>query len=134
MNILKTFFWICLLKSKRILECVEVIVLIVSLNYIGIRHFSSLSEAHTNEIYLTAGMEQLFFIEQSYYRENSKYFDPTDYKPGLNWSWMNDHEWEIRLDDALFWIIVSTDLNNDGRIGVWAMDQTSPVLTNLSDD
>lgn len=134
MNILKTFFWISLLKSKRIVEFIEVIMLIVSLNYIGIRHFSSLSKSHIKELHLRAGMEQLYLIEQCYYGIYGTYFDPRSANWGLNWSWMDYHDWQIRLDSSAFWIVVSTDLNNDGRIGVWAMDQTSPVLTNLSDD
>ena len=134
MNILKAFFWISLLKSKRIFECIELIMLIFCLNYIGIWHFSILSKSRIKELHLRAGMEQLYLIEQHYYGIYGKYFDPKNTNWGLNWSWMDYHDWQIRLDDSAFWIIVSTDLNNDGRIGIWAMDQTSPVLTNLLDD
>ncbi|MEE3235554.1 MAG: hypothetical protein VX294_15435 [Candidatus Latescibacterota bacterium] len=122
------------MNSRKIFEYTEVITLIVFLSYMGLQHFTSLSEPRIKQLQLEAGMEQLYLLEQSYYRESGKYFDPTDPKFGLNWSWMDNHEWEIRLGDALFRIVVSTDLNSDGRVGIWAMDQTSPMLTNLSDD
>ncbi len=134
MNILKIFFWSSLMKNRKGFEYTEIGILIVFLSYLGLQYFTQISESHIREIELRAGMEQLYLIEQSYYELYGKYFDPTDPNFGLNWSWMDHHEWEIRLDDSVFWIIVSTDLNSDGRIGIWAMDQTSPILTNLSDD
>ena len=122
------------MKNRKIFECVEAFALAILLIYLGFQHFTVLSESHIKQLHLKFGMEQLYLIEQRYYADYGTYFDPTDDSWGLNWSWMDYHDWEIRLDDSLFWIVVSSDLNNDGRIGIWAMDQTSPVLTNLSDD
>jgi len=133
-NILITFFWSSLMKKRKGFEYTEICMLVVFLSYLGLQYFTVLSESYIKEIELRAGMEQLYLIEQSYYGVYGKYFDPTDPSFGLNWPWMDHHEWEVRLDDSVFWIVVSTDLNSDGRIGIWAMDQTSPVLTNLSDD
>jgi hypothetical protein len=122
------------MKRTKGFEYAEVGILIVFLSYLGLQYFTVLSDSRIKEIQLRTGMEQLYLIEQSYYGVYGKYFDPTDSNSGFSWSWMDHHEWEIRLDNSVFWIVVSTDLNSDGRIGIWAMDQTSPLLTNLSDD
>ena len=122
------------MKRTKGFEYAEVGILIVFLSYLGLQYFTVLSDSRIKEIQLRTGMEQLYLIEQSYYGVYGKYFDPTDSNSGFNWSWMDHHEWEIRLDNSVFWIVVSTDLNSDGRIGIWAMDQTSPLLTSLSDD
>ena len=47
---------------------------------------------------------------------------------------MDHYEWEARIGAEEFWIVVRADLDGDGQVGAWAIDDESPQVRSLTDD
>ncbi|MEC7226397.1 MAG: hypothetical protein VXY00_07500 [Candidatus Latescibacterota bacterium] len=120
--------------SKRAGMWIEVLLLVAALGVLGVWHFSQLSPEHERYIALEAGLEQLYWMELAHYKAHGRYFDPTDSREGLDWTWTDQYDWEVRIGAEKFWFVVRADLNRDGRMGAWVMDQEGPQMRNLMDD
>lgn len=120
--------------SKRVWLWIEIVLIVASLSVLGMWHFSQLSPEQERYIALKGGLEQLYLMEIAHYRAHGRYFDPTDPREGLDWPWIDQYDWELRIDDEKFWFIVRADLNGDGRTGAWVLNQQGPEMRNLMDD
>ena len=120
--------------SKRVGLWIEIVLIVSSIGVLGMWHFSQLSPEQERYIALKGGLEQLYLMEIAHYRAHGRYFDPTDPREGLDWPWIDQYDWELRIDDEKFWFIVRADLNGDGRTGAWVLNQQGPEMRNLMDD
>lgn len=120
--------------SKRASTWVELLLIVAALGVLGIWHFSQLSPQQARYIALEAGLEQLYMMQMAHYREHGRYFDPTDPREGLDWPWIEEYDWEVRIGAEQFWFVVRADLDGDGRTGAWVIDQQGPPMRNLMDD
>ncbi|MFT5090993.1 MAG: hypothetical protein ACI906_005336 [Candidatus Latescibacterota bacterium] len=106
----------------------------LALAILGALHFSQVTPEQARQIELEAGLEQLYLLERAHYEQHGRYFDPTDPQEGLDWPWMQGYEWEVRLGAETFWLVVRADLDADGRVGAWVIDQESSQIRSLMDD
>ena len=120
--------------SKRVGLWIEIVLIVAALGVLGMWHFSQLSLEEERYIALEGGLEQLYWMEIAHYGVHGRYFDPTDPREGLDWPWINQYDWEVRIDGEKFWFVVRADLNGDGRTGAWVLDQQEPEMRNLMDD
>jgi hypothetical protein len=110
------------------------LIIVLALAVLGTLHFSQVTPEQARQIELEAGLEQLYLLEQAHYEKHGRYFDPTDPQEGLAWPWMQGYEWEVRLGAETFWLVVRADLDGDGRVGAWVIDQEGAQIRNLMDD
>ena len=120
--------------SKRVGLWTEIVLIVAALSVLGIWHFSQLSLEQERHIALEGGLEQLYWLEIAHYGAHGRYFDPTDPREGLDWPWIDQYDWEVRIDEEKFWFVVRADLNGDGRMGAWVIDKQGPEMRNLMDD
>ena len=120
--------------SERVGMWIEVLLLVAALGVLGLLHFAQLSPEQERYIALEAGLEQLYWMELAHYKTHGRYFDPTDSREGLDWPWIDQYDWEVRIGAEKFWLVVRADLNRDGRTGAWVIDQEGPQMRNLMDD
>ncbi len=120
--------------SKRVGLWTEIVLIVAALSVLGIWHFSQLSLEQERHIALEGGLEQLYWLEIAHYGAHGRYFDPTDPREGLDWPWIDQYDWEVRIDEEKFWFVVRADLNGDGRTGAWVIDKQGPEMRNLMDD
>jgi hypothetical protein len=73
-------------------------------------------------------------MEQAHFEQYGRYFDPTDSSAGLDWQWMDRHEWDFRASESGFWLIARADLDGDGAAGVWGVDHRGPQMRRLMED
>ncbi len=112
----------------------ELTLVAVVLGVLGAWHFSQVTPEQARQIELEAGLEQLYLLERAHFKEYARYFDPTDPRDGVDWPWMQGYEWEVRLGPETFWLVVHADLDADGRVGAWVIDQQGVQIRNLMDD
>ena len=112
----------------------ETSFLILLLLGISAYNFSQLPSEEQREIELEAGLEQLYFLEQIFYQTHQRYFDPTDPASGLGWKWMEAYQWGCQAGPNGFWIRVQADLDSDGAMGIWRIDQKGPTIHRLIPD
>ena len=120
--------------SKRVGLWTDIVLIVAALGVLGMWHFSQLSPEQERYIALEGGLEQLYWMEIAHYVAHGRYFDPTDPREGLDWSWIDQYDWEVRIDEEKFWFVVRADLNGDGRTGAWVIDKQGPEMRNLMDD
>lgn len=113
---------------------VELGLLVLALVVLGAIHFSQITPEQQREIELEAGLEQLYLIEQAHFARHDRYFDPTDLVEGLDWKWMEAYEWEFKAGKDSFWLVAKADLDGDGQIGIWGVDDRGPQARRLMDD
>ncbi len=113
---------------------VELVMLVLVILILGTAYFSRMTPEERRLIELEAGLEQLYLLEGAHHAEHGRYFDPTDSADGLAWHWMEHYEWEARIGAEEFWIVVRADLDGDGQVGAWAIDDESPQVRSLTDD
>ncbi len=122
------------MASGRIVHWLEIGAILIALGVLGGLHYAKLSPEQVRYIALEAGLEQLYLLEQAHFETHGRYFDPTDPSEGLEWPWMDEYDWEVRIGLETFWFVVRADLDGDGRVGAWALDQQGPQMRNLMDD
>ncbi|MFC1526740.1 hypothetical protein ACFL6X_08035 [Candidatus Latescibacterota bacterium] len=115
----------------RTLEIVAIATILVAL---GIVRFSRLSPAQAREADLRAGMEQLYQLEADHFRQHRRYFDPQSKERGAYLQWMEGYNCEIRWSATSFVVLIRADLDGDGEMGTWRIDQTAPDVVRLSED
>ena len=109
-------------------------VMILLLVGLGIARFSGLTSEQRQEIELEAGLEQLYWVELGYQAEHGRFFDLTEPGQLLGWEWMDAYEWDARIRPDSFWIAAQADLNGDGQVGMWVIDERAPVVHRLAPD
>ena len=112
----------------------EIGLMAVVLIGLGILRFSRLTEEEQLVIELEASLEQLFHMEADHFRKHKQYFDPAtpEYRQYL--PWLDQYDCEVRADKRGFAVIARADLDGDGQIGVWRIDESGPVVKRLVAD
>ena len=113
---------------------VELALLVMALVILGAIHFSQITPQQQREVELEAGLEQLYMMEQAHFVRHDRYFDPTDPAEGLEWKWMEAYEWEFKAGKSSFWLVAKADLDGDGQIGIWGVDDRGPQARRLMED
>ena len=113
---------------------VTLVLLVLALLILGIAHSSRLTPEDRRLIELEAGLEQLYLLEEAHFAKYGRYLDPTDPEEGLDWKWMDGFEWEARIGAEDFWLVVRADLDQDGQVGAWVIDDENPQVRRLTDD
>lgn len=116
------------------LKYLEIGVIVLILIGLGIVRFSRLTPAQEREVDLRAGMEQLYQQEADHFARQKRYFDPAspEYRPYLRW--MDEFQHVVRWDGASFAVTVQADLDGDGEMGVWRVDDGGPEVKLLVED
>ncbi len=113
-------------KPHAWVPAAEMAALLLALAGLGVMHFSRLSPAEQARVDLEAGMEQVYRLELDFHTENGRYIDPTDPAEGLEWAWVDRYRWEFSATADSFTAEVRADLDEDGDVGVWVIDQRTP--------
>jgi hypothetical protein len=113
---------------------VELGLMLLGLMLLGIQHFSQVTPVERRQLELEATLDQLYQMEVAHFAQRQRYFDPRDPAEGLEWKWLEQYDWEVRLEQKGFWIVVRADLDEDGQVGVWTIDDRGPKIQQLVDD
>ena len=112
----------------------EILLLLLVLIGLGVVEYSRITLEQRREIELITGLEQLGQLEAAYFREHSRYFDPTDPSVGLDWKWIDEFHLDVEVREAAFRIDVRADLDGDGKAGIWRIDHEGPMVRQLVAD
>ena len=112
----------------------EIALIVLVLVGLGIVKFSSLTPAQQREVEIRAGLEQLSHLEADHFQKHRRYFDPAapEYRAYLRW--MDEYACDVRGEATGFTVVLRADLDGDGQLGVWRVDETSPEVRRLVDD
>jgi len=119
---------------SRLHPYLELAVLVLALIFLGAFHFSQVTLEQQREIELEAGFEQLYLMEMVHFEQHGRYFDPTDPREGLEWQWMDGYKWDFRISGERFWLVARADLNGDGQVGAWGIDDRGPQVQRMMQD
>ena len=121
-------------RSVPLFRLVEIGLILLFLAGVGIVKFSKLTEEEERVIELEASLEQLYALETDHFRRHKRYFDPEapEYRDYL--AWLDEYECEVRVHTRGFTVIAKADLDGDGDVGVWGIDQSSGVPQVLVSD
>ena len=120
--------------SSRWYRVLELMLILIVLVILGGAYFSRITPEQRRQIELEAGLEQIYQFERGCFYYYGQYLDPTDELMGLNWPWMKNYSWDVRMQGDRFWIAASADLDGDGEKGIWVIDEKSPVVHQLVED
>jgi hypothetical protein len=74
---------------------------------------------------LETSLEQVCSLEQVYFQQHHRYFDPADTTQGMPAHWLRGYRWEAKAGPHSFWVLVRADLDQDGEEGIWRVDEQS---------
>ncbi len=111
----------------------ELALLAVVLVVLGIVHFSQLTPQRQHQLELQVGLEQLYHLEEAHFEEHGSYFNPAASEKGLQWAWMRQYTWDVRLWADGFRIMAQGDLDGDGEPGMW-VDSEDSVPRQVGED
>lgn len=106
----------------------EIGLIAVVLLGLGILSFSRLTLEEQLLIELEASLEQLFHMEADHFRKHKQYFDPATPEYSKYLPWLDQYACEVRADRRGFAVIARADLDGDGQIGVWRIDESGPEI------
>ena len=113
---------------------IELGLIALALVVLGAVRFSRIAPEEQRAIELEAGLEQLRQLELAHFAKYGRYFDPVDSSKGLEWEWMDEYEWEVRIGREEFSIHVRADLDGDGTEGMWRIDSDSSSVRRVAED
>ena len=113
--------------SHSLFRLVEIGLIVLFLMGVGIVRFSTLTEQEELVIELEASLEQLYALEADHFLKHKRYFDPAapEYRDYL--VWLDEYECEVRASARGFTGIAKADLDGDGEMGVWRIDERGAV-------
>ena len=119
---------------RSLYRLVEIGLILLVLAGVGTVKFSRLTAEEELVIELEASLEQLYALEIDHFRRHKRYFDPEapEYRDYL--VWLDEYECEVRAHAGGFTVIAKADLDGDGVVGVWQVDQSGPVPQVLVSD
>ncbi len=121
-------------RSQELFGYVEIAAIVLILLLLGIVKFSRVTEEQVREIQLEARLEQLYEFEQSHYEKSGRYFNPTTPRFKAYFQWIDEYDCDLRSEENSFVAVVRADLDEDGEIGVWRIDETSSEIRRLVAD
>lgn len=113
---------------------VEITLIVAILVVVGIVRFSNLTPAQQRDVEICAGLEQLYHLEADHFLKHRRYFDPSAPAYRAYLKWMDEYACEVRSEGTGFSVVLRADLDGDGQVGVWRVDETSPEVRRLVDD
>ncbi len=109
-------------------------VLLLLLIALGIAKYSRITPEQRRRLELESRLEQLYHLEQTYFQQHRRYFDPLDSALGVPLQWRESWAWESQAGPYSFWALVRADLDSDGEAGIWRVDEKSPQAQVLVED
>lgn len=101
------------------------LLLLIALVGLGIAKYSRVSPEIQRRLELETSLEQVCSLEQVYFQQHQRYFDPADTTLGMPAYWLRGFHWESRAGRHSFWVLVRADLDGDGEEGIWRVDEQS---------
>ena len=116
------------------LRYLEIGLIVLLLVVLGIVTFSRLSTEEKAVIELEASLEQLYHMEADYFARHKRYFDPQadDYRDYL--PWLEDCACEVRFGTTAWSVIARADIDGDGEVGAWRIDESGGLVERLVED
>ncbi|MSR84159.1 MAG: hypothetical protein EXS58_14755 [Candidatus Latescibacteria bacterium] len=99
--------------------------LLIVLIGLGIAKYSQIPPQTKRRLELETSLEQVCRLEQVYFQQHRRYFDPADSTQGMPAHWLRGFHWESRAGRHSFWVLVRADLDEDGEEGIWRVDEQS---------
>jgi len=113
----------------------EILLIVLILGGIGIARFSRITPAEAQEIQLEAGLLQLCEMEADHFARHGEYFCPDDPAYRAYLPWMDKYATETRYNLRRgFSVVVHADLDGDGEIGAWRVDESMPEVARAAKD
>lgn len=113
----------------------EIVLIVAVLIGLGIASFSRITAAEALEMQLEAGMLQLYELEADHVERTGEYFAPDAPQYRGYFPWLERYESEVRFAaDRGFSVVVHADFDDDGEIGAWRVDATSPQVQRVVPD
>lgn len=119
------------MNAYRYLGAGALLVLLIAL---GIAKYSRITPQQQRRLELESRLEQLYHLEQTYFQQHQRYFDPVDSTLGVPPQWRKSGEWKSQASPHSFWALVRADLDGDGEAGIWRIDEKSPLAQRLVED
>ena len=99
------------------------LLFLLLLGGLGIAKYTQVTPEARRRLELEATLKQLGNLEQVYFQQHQRYFDPADSTQGVPSQWLKAYRWESRANRYSFWILVRADLDGDGEEGIWRIDE-----------
>ena len=99
------------------------LLFLLLLGGLGIAKYIRVTSEEHRRLELEAALKQVFSLEQVYFQQHQRYFDPADSTQGLPSQWLKGYRWESRANRYSFWVLVRADLDGDGEEGIWRLDE-----------
>ena len=113
----------------------EILLILAILAGIGIARFSAITPAEALEIQLEAGLLQLYEMEADHFARHGEYFRPDDPAYRAYLPWMEEYIIEARHNPRRgFSVVVHADLDGDGELGAWRVDESTPEVVRAAKD
>ncbi|MCC7262548.1 MAG: hypothetical protein IT369_08525 [Candidatus Latescibacteria bacterium] len=101
------------------------LLLLLVLIGLGIAKYSQVSPQTQRRLELETSLEQVCNLEQLYFQQHRRFFDPADSTQGMPTQWLHGYRWESKAGRHSFWVLVRADLDEDGEEGIWRVDEHS---------
>ena len=102
-----------------------ILPLLLVLIALGIAKYSQISPQTQRRLELETSLEQVCNLEQLYFQQHHRFFDPADSTQGMPAHWLQGYRWESKAGRHSFWVLVRADLDEDGEEGIWRVDEQS---------
>ena len=121
--------------TPKWIQWAEILVILTILGGIGMARFTRITPAEAREIQLEAGMLQLYEMEADHFARHGEYFGPDEPLYRAYLPWMEQYAFETRHDPKKgFWVVVHADLDEDGELGAWRVDESMQQVVRAAAD
>ena len=120
--------------QRDLLRYLELAAIVIVLLVIGIVKFSHVTAEEKRQIVLEARLEQVYQFQKDHHAKTGSYFHPRSRAFRSYFGWVEEYDCELRSRRNEFSALVRADLDGDGEIGVWRIDQTGPEVQSLVED
>ena len=121
-------------RPQDLFSYIEIAAIVLILLLLGIVKFSRVTEEQVREIQLEARLQQLYEFERTHFENSGRYFNPTAPRFKAYFEWLDEYDCDLRSEEKSFVAVVRADLDEDGEIGVWRIDETSSEIRRLVAD
>jgi hypothetical protein len=119
----------------RLLSWLEILVIAAILCGIGIATFSRITPGEALEIQLEADMLQLYEMEADHFARYGQYFRPDAALYRAYLPWMEEYDVDVRHDaTGGYSVVVHADLDGDGELGSWRVDESVAAVVCATND
>ena len=119
---------------ENLLRYIELSAIVVVLFIFGIVKFSHVTPEQRQIIVLEARLHQLYEFEHRHREERGWYFSPRSRQFHNYFRWLDEYDADVRSSRKRFSAVVRADLDGNGKLGVWRIDDTGPEVQVLIED